>query len=441
MGKPGHLKRPALVAGPLKVLNDALHELHLKAGKPSLTEMVRLVSVSRSRSGIHGAFSGDTLPRRDTVDALVGLLCQRARGLDVEAELNRFDHLWQAAAQSASNAESAAESGSRQVSESRPRRAPVVPSVREVEILAERLTTLISEHAGLGIDDFANIVQLSDVVTREYVSGDRIPPQSFLDSLLSVLRLTSNLDIWTVQKDLQALRLGAIRAKYSRGDIHSFQQRIAEVDPSSDTRRELEGLIQAIQGPVIPAPPALAVVAVVELSMLSSLARVEQVAAMQALRGIVFQSLIQYRLGSDFELQSRGDGFLVVFSGAVSSRELASSWVNQIWQELENVNVSLSRPISVRAALVEGAVERGDHGAFGSAVVGASRLVNTEPLRDMSAQEGCELAVAVTDDLYQLMSEPGSSEGYIRVGVAAKEWAASVWLRSFERLGPRPGQG
>ncbi|MGW6877124.1 hypothetical protein ACWGHA_32865 [Streptomyces xanthophaeus] len=102
MGKPGVFKRPQLDDGPLKELNEALHTLHLWAGRPSLSEMYAALSDEAkkkiSRSTLHAALAGPALPRRDTVDVLVEILGTRAHRTTPEEQLLRFDTLWQRAA-------------------------------------------------------------------------------------------------------------------------------------------------------------------------------------------------------------------------------------------------------------------------------------------------------------------------------------------------------
>jgi hypothetical protein len=102
VGKPGVFKRPQLDDGPLRDLNDALHTLHLWAGRPSLSEMYAALSEEAkkkiSRSTLHAALAGPALPRRDTVDALVEILGTRARNTTPEEQVLRFDTLWQRAA-------------------------------------------------------------------------------------------------------------------------------------------------------------------------------------------------------------------------------------------------------------------------------------------------------------------------------------------------------
>ncbi|CAM5658332.1 hypothetical protein [Streptomyces avidinii] len=100
MGKPGLFKRPELPEGSLKALNDALHTLHLWAGRPSLSVMLQAMDASTraSRSTLHAAFTSPVLPSRDVLDSLVEVLGARARRTTPEEQIDRFDALWQAAA-------------------------------------------------------------------------------------------------------------------------------------------------------------------------------------------------------------------------------------------------------------------------------------------------------------------------------------------------------
>lgn len=94
MGRSGELKRPALGSGPLKKLNDALHELHLMAGLPSLTAMHKAVGKRISRSALHDALTSPARPAWDTVDALIQILADKAPNATPERELNRVHQLW-----------------------------------------------------------------------------------------------------------------------------------------------------------------------------------------------------------------------------------------------------------------------------------------------------------------------------------------------------------
>ncbi|MFI1355190.1 hypothetical protein ACH4TV_16710 [Streptomyces sp. NPDC020898] len=102
MGKPGVFKKPQLEDGPLRDLSDALHILHLQAGRPTLAEMFGALSKeakeSISRSTLHTALTGPNLPRWTVIDAMVEVLATRARSTTPEEQLGRFDALWQRAA-------------------------------------------------------------------------------------------------------------------------------------------------------------------------------------------------------------------------------------------------------------------------------------------------------------------------------------------------------
>ena len=62
------LPRPALT-GPARALNDALHDLHHRAGWPSLRALAREAGVSHTT--VSNTFSRATLPSWGTVELLV----------------------------------------------------------------------------------------------------------------------------------------------------------------------------------------------------------------------------------------------------------------------------------------------------------------------------------------------------------------------------------
>ncbi|NNN31893.1 hypothetical protein HLK59_16265 [Streptomyces sp. S3(2020)] len=93
------MKQPDLPEGPLQRLNDALHDLHFRAGRPSLSLMCQSVADGRvSRSRLHTVFTTGRLPSWDVVDTVVEILAAAARDTTPEAEINEFLRLWRAAA-------------------------------------------------------------------------------------------------------------------------------------------------------------------------------------------------------------------------------------------------------------------------------------------------------------------------------------------------------
>ncbi|MFI6056492.1 hypothetical protein ACIBCO_41400 [Streptomyces violascens] len=100
MGRPGVLQKPKLPDGAHRGLNDALHRLHLLAGRPSLTVMANeLHDAGISKSTIHNAFSSPRFPKWDVVDALIEILASRAPGLTPEEQLQPIYDYWLRAAE------------------------------------------------------------------------------------------------------------------------------------------------------------------------------------------------------------------------------------------------------------------------------------------------------------------------------------------------------
>lgn len=94
---PG-LKRPVLSDGGLKDLNDALHDLHRRAGRPSTRDLARLIgSEVASKSRVYDAFSSDRLPSWGLVQVLAEALCASVPSSDFTAEERRLHSLWLAA--------------------------------------------------------------------------------------------------------------------------------------------------------------------------------------------------------------------------------------------------------------------------------------------------------------------------------------------------------
>lgn len=89
------LKKPGLPPGALRELNEALHELHLRAGWPTCPDMAQESAYSKSR--IHAVFSSMDLPSLKVVRELAHGLAQLA-DQDPEEEVSRFHELWISAA-------------------------------------------------------------------------------------------------------------------------------------------------------------------------------------------------------------------------------------------------------------------------------------------------------------------------------------------------------
>ncbi|MGW5396673.1 hypothetical protein [Streptomyces sp. NPDC003952] len=94
---PG-LKRPELPEGGLKELNDALHDLHRRAGRPSTRDLAKLIGAEvASKSRVYDAFSSDRLPSWGLIQVLAEALCVSVPGSDFPAEEQSLHLLWLAA--------------------------------------------------------------------------------------------------------------------------------------------------------------------------------------------------------------------------------------------------------------------------------------------------------------------------------------------------------
>ncbi|MER6274546.1 hypothetical protein [Streptomyces sp900105755] len=94
---------PNLPDGPLKELNRELHELHRKAGYPSVRELQEAIGKAASHTKIHHAFTKPKVPSWGVVELAVEALAAQARPrVDPEAEVDRFKALWDRASVSGS---------------------------------------------------------------------------------------------------------------------------------------------------------------------------------------------------------------------------------------------------------------------------------------------------------------------------------------------------
>lgn len=105
MGRAGQLRKPEL-SGAHQELNAALHRLHLLAGRPSLTEVARVLrGAGISRSTVHDAFCSQRLPKWKVIDALVEVLSSQAPGGRPEDDQRVLHEVWLRAAQESDDQE------------------------------------------------------------------------------------------------------------------------------------------------------------------------------------------------------------------------------------------------------------------------------------------------------------------------------------------------
>ncbi|MFF4709668.1 hypothetical protein ACWC4D_39990 [Streptomyces sp. NPDC001288] len=93
------LKRPELPEGPKKQLNAALHDLHFRAGLPSVRTLVDRIGgdAVAGRSRIHDAFTGQRVADWGLIQVLVEALARTIPGADSNTDERRLHKLWMAA--------------------------------------------------------------------------------------------------------------------------------------------------------------------------------------------------------------------------------------------------------------------------------------------------------------------------------------------------------
>ncbi|MFI6150539.1 hypothetical protein [Streptomyces sp. NPDC051109] len=92
------LRRPELPVGPHSEFNTALHELHHRAGWPSVRVMMDEVGIGEAgRSRIYDAFSSVRLPTWGLVELIAESLAKRVPGRSADAEPTLLHELWLAA--------------------------------------------------------------------------------------------------------------------------------------------------------------------------------------------------------------------------------------------------------------------------------------------------------------------------------------------------------
>lgn len=92
------LQRPPLPDGPQRELRDELHELHRRAGWPSVRSISRRLGGGvASPSRVHDAFTKPRLPDWGLVQLIVEELSKNTPDTQSTAEVTRFHRLWLAA--------------------------------------------------------------------------------------------------------------------------------------------------------------------------------------------------------------------------------------------------------------------------------------------------------------------------------------------------------
>ncbi|GGQ48201.1 hypothetical protein [Couchioplanes azureus] len=141
--------------------------------------------------------------------------------------------------------------------------------------------------------------------------------------------------------------------------------------------------------------------------------------------------------------QKQGDGQLIVMRPGLDETHAVPALVLGLRHGLYETNRDggLFGRLRLRAALAEGIIATGANGYVGEAVIEACRVVDSPQMRAaLVDDDSIDLALAVTDELFQAVVRPGDStlDGAdftaTAVAVPGKNFRSSAWLHT-----PRPG--
>lgn len=181
------VKRPSGMYGALGRLNRELHLLRQRAHEPSMRDLEKDSDHAFSYATAHDIFSKNKLPNGKHLMKIVELLAGRVRGIDVDAELDRFDKLWAAAV----------------AERDRPTRSIPSDEYEDAKtfyarIIQERLddwmnrADLTTDQLLEKMDQRSSIVtpEISPHAMAEILDGERLPTRDEFRSLVYVLTLT-----------------------------------------------------------------------------------------------------------------------------------------------------------------------------------------------------------------------------------------------------------
>jgi class 3 adenylate cyclase len=135
------------------------------------------------------------------------------------------------------------------------------------------------------------------------------------------------------------------------------------------------------------------------------------------------------------ELQDQGDAFLALVKPEVSKVKLVDGLVRELENALRRYNRYRTKEgkIRLRVALHSGEVHPDGTGFAGEAIVTVMRLIDAEQVKKALATATKDIAVIVSDGLYQDIVVHSYSaivpEEYSRVEVAVKEFHQPAWVR------------
>jgi len=131
--------------------------------------------------------------------------------------------------------------------------------------------------------------------------------------------------------------------------------------------------------------------------------------------------------------QWTGDGINGVLPPDIDPPALLSSLVRSLAAGLRADNARHADRIRLRMAIGVGIIERRAAGFGGPVIVDVSRLVDSAALRSaLSGDPAADLAVAISDQVYTLIIQPGypgiPAGQFTQANIVAKEFSGTAWI-------------
>jgi len=133
--------------------------------------------------------------------------------------------------------------------------------------------------------------------------------------------------------------------------------------------------------------------------------------------------------------QDEGDGVLVVMPTSTCPDRLIDSLPGQLRFQVRRANhkASQAAQMRLRVAVDIGLIKRTAHGVHGDSLIGLSRMLNADPLREALDESGAELAMAFSDYLYRtvVLDAPSltSPAEFTPFDCMVKKTSVHGWLR------------
>jgi hypothetical protein len=160
-----------------------------------------------------------------------------------------------------------------------------------------------------------------------------------------------------------------------------------------------------------------------------------QTAKQQGLITVLDQSAAAARLvRSAWRRNDRGDGELALLPSTESEPRVVDDFIHQLYAVLARHNRHLrdDARLRLRVAIHFGVAYPADAGYAGQGIVAVSRLLDCEPLRFALSYSGAELALILSDRVYQDTVVQGHTVvrpvEFLEVRVRVKEFSDRAWL-------------